>query len=39
MSKVFYNPMKEIDDASDLDNFKKYLIYFDILTKFIRSLK
>jgi hypothetical protein len=39
MSKVFYNPMKEIDDARDLDNFKKYLIYFDILTKFIRSLK
>jgi len=36
--KVFYDPMKQIDNERDLDNFKKYLIYFDILTKFIRSL-
>ena len=35
---VFIDPMKEIDDERDLDNFKNYLMYFEALTKFIRSL-
>ena len=37
--KVFYDPMKQIDEARDLDTFRKYCEYFDMLTKFIRSLK
>ena len=37
-SKVYYDPMYEIDQARDLDNFKKLYKYFDAITKFIRSL-
>ena len=37
--KVFYDPMKQIDEARDLDTFRKYYEYFDMITKFIRSLK
>jgi hypothetical protein len=37
MSKVFYDPMKEIDQLRDLENFKKYTMYFEALTKFIRT--
>ncbi len=36
--KVFYDPMKEIDQLRDLEIFKKHLRYFEALTKFIRSL-
>ena len=36
--EVFYNPMKEIDQLRDLEIFKKHLMYFDALTKFISSL-
>ena len=36
--KIFDDQMKEIDQAKDLDNFKNYLMYFEALTKFIRSL-
>jgi len=38
MSKVFYEPMKEIDQLRDLETFKKHLIYFEAFTKFIRGL-
>jgi len=36
--KVFYNPMKEIDELRDLETFRKHLKYFQALTKFIRGL-
>ncbi len=36
--QVFYDPMKEIDQLRDLETFKKHLMYFDALTKFIRGL-
>ena len=38
MSKVFYEPMKEIDQLRDFETFKKHLIYFEALTRFIRGL-
>lgn len=36
--KVFYDPMREIDQLRDLEIFKKHFRYFEALTKFIRSL-
>lgn len=38
MSKVFYDPMKEIDQSRDLETFRKHVMYFEALTKFIRGL-
>jgi len=37
-SKVYYDPMYEIDVSRDLKNFTNYYNYFEALTKFIRSL-
>ncbi len=37
MSKVFFNPMEEIDQLRDLETFRKHLMYFEALTKFIRG--
>jgi len=37
MSKVFYDPMEEIYQHRDLETFRKYLLYFEALTKFIRT--
>jgi len=36
--KVFYDPMEEIYQHRDLETFRKHLLYFEALTKFIRSL-
>jgi len=38
MSKVFYDPMKEIDQHRDLEIFRKHQMYFEALTKLIRRL-
>jgi hypothetical protein len=38
MSKVFYDSMEEIYQHRDLETFRKHLLYFQALTKFIRSL-
>ena len=38
MSKVFYDPMEEIYQHRDLETFRKHLLYFQALTKFIRGL-
>jgi hypothetical protein len=39
MSKVFYDPMEEIYQHRDLENFRKHQMYFEALTKFIRSFR
>jgi len=39
MSKVFYDPMKELDQLRDLETFRKHQMYFEALTKFIRRFK
>ena len=36
--KVYFDPMAEIEQARDLNNFKKLYKCFDAITKFIRSL-
>jgi len=38
MNKVFYDPMKELDQLRDLETFRKHQMYFEALTKFIRGL-
>ena len=37
-SKVYYDPMYEIDQDKDQRIVKQYLIFFNLITKLIRSL-
>jgi len=37
-SKVYYDPMYEIDQDKDQRTVKKYIKFFEYITKFIRSL-
>jgi len=37
-SKVYYDPMYEIDQDKDQRTVKEYLQFFNLITKLIRSL-
>lgn len=37
-SKVYYDPMYEIDQDKDQKTVKEYLIFLNLITKLIRSL-
>jgi len=36
--KVYYDSMAEIYQHKDLETFRKHFMYFEAITKFIRSL-